>query len=152
MSKVRSGRHPARRLALQTLFEMDFHGPREDPRATWERGAHRAGLSENAGRFAWDLVEGVVAHKGELDREIARLAPEWPVPQLSPVDRNILRIALFELRHQPATPAAAVIDEAVELAKDFGGDATPKFVNGVLATAVRESPTGGGEAADGTPR
>jgi N utilization substance protein B len=141
MSRVRSGRHPARRLALQTLFEMDFHGPKEDPRGTWERGVHRAGLSETAGRFAWDLVEGVLAHRAELDREIARLAPEWPVPQLSPIDRNILRIALFELRHQPATPAAAVIDEAVELAKLFGSEASPKFVNGVLATAVREDPT-----------
>ena len=151
MSKLRSGRHPARRLALQTLFEMDFHGPEEDPHGTWERGVHRAGLAENAGRFAWDLVEGVIAHKRELDREIARLAPEWPVPQLSPIDRNILRIALFELHHQPATPAPAVIDEAVELAKDFGSDASPKFVNGVLATAVRESPASGTNG-DGTPR
>ena len=138
MSRVRSGRHPARRLALQTLFESDFHGPRLDPRATWERGVHRAGLSETAGRFAWELVEGVIDHRAELDGEIERLAPEWPVAQLAPIDRNILRIALFELRHQPETPAAAVIDEAVELAKDFGGDASPKFVNGVLASAVRE--------------
>jgi N utilization substance protein B len=99
---------------------------------------HRAGLSETAGRFAWELVDGVIAHRPQLDAEIARLAPEWPVSQLAPIDRNILRIALFELRHQPDTPAAAVIDEAVELAKDFGGDASPKFVNGVLASAVRD--------------
>ena len=138
MTRVRSGRHPARRLALQTLFESDFQGPQLDPRATWERGVHRAGLSETAGRFAWELVEGVLAHRRELDAEIERLAPEWPVSQLAPIDRNILRIALFELRHQPDTPAAAVIDEAVELAKDFGGDASPKFVNGVLASAVRD--------------
>ena len=151
MSRVRSGRHPARRLALQTLFEMDFHGPLEDAKGTWERGVHRAGLSETSGRFAWDLVQGVVEHKGELDREIARLAPEWPVPQLAPIDRNILRIALFELRHQPATPPPAVIDEAVELAKDFGSEASPKFVNGVLATAVRPTPTNDGDA-DGAPR
>lgn len=141
MTKVRSGRHPARRLALQTLFEMDFRAPNEDPHATWERGVYRAGLSESAGRFAWDLVEGVVAKRAELDGEIARLAPEWPVPQMSPVDRNVLRIALFELRHRPETPPAAVIDEAVELAKDFGSEASPKFVNGVLASAVREGPT-----------
>ena len=138
MTRVRSGRHPARRLALQTLFESDFQGPHLDPRASWERGVHRAGLSETAGRFAWELVDGVIAHRPQLDAEIARLAPEWPVSQLAPIDRNILRIALFELRHQPDTPAAAVIDEAVELAKDFGGDASPKFVNGVLASAVRD--------------
>ncbi|HKW79083.1 MAG TPA: transcription antitermination factor NusB [Candidatus Limnocylindria bacterium] len=140
MTRVRSGRHPARRLALQTLFESDFQGPRLDPKSTWERGVHRAGLSETAGRFAWELVDGVLAHRPELDAEIGRLAPEWPVAQLAPIDRNILRIALYELRHQPDTPAAAVIDEAVELAKNFGGDASPKFVNGVLASAVRDRP------------
>jgi N utilization substance protein B len=95
-------------------------------------------LSETAGRFAWDLVEGVLANRATLDAEIERFAPEWPVAQLAPIDRNILRIALFELRYQPETPAAAVIDEAVELAKDFGSEASPKFVNGVLASVVRE--------------
>jgi N utilization substance protein B len=139
MTRVRSGRHPARRLALQTLFESDFHGPQVDSKATWERGVHRAGLSERAAAFAWELVDGVMAHRGELDSEIERFAPEWPVAQLAPIDRNILRIALFELRHQPDTPAAAVIDEAVELAKDFGSEASPKFVNGVLASAVRDA-------------
>ena len=136
MTRLRSGRHPARRLALQTLFEIDFH--RQDPRATFERGAHRAGLSETAAQFAWELVEGVLARRGALDREIARLAPEWPVEQLAPIDRNVLRIALYELRERRDAPPAAVIDEAVELAKVFGGEASPKFVNGVLATAVRE--------------
>jgi N utilization substance protein B len=145
MTRVRSGRHPARRLALQTLFETDFHpgggsdapGAR-DPRETWGRGAHRAGLSETAAAFAWELVEGVLANRAALDREIAALAPEWPVEQLAPIDRNILRIALFELRMRKETPMAAVIDEAVELAKVFGSEASPKFVNGVLASAVRD--------------
>ena len=156
MSRVRSGRHTARRLALQTLFELDFVRPSEirahperkeripeglapadAAHSIWDRGVHRAGLSVAAGRFAWELVDGVLAHRADLDREIAALAPEWPVEQLAPVDRNILRIALFELRHLPDTPPAAVIDEAVELAKDFGGEASPKFVNGVLGSAVR---------------
>ena len=135
MTRLRSGRHPARRLALQTLFEIDFH--RQDPRATFDRGAHRAGLSETAAAFAWDLVEGVLARRAALDREIARFAPEWPVAQLAPVDRNVLRIALYELLERREAPAAAVIDEAVELAKVFGSEASPKFVNGVLATALR---------------
>lgn len=136
MTRLRSGRHPARRLALQTLFEIDFH--RQDPRATFDRGAHRAGLSETAAEFAWDLVEGVLARRAALDREIARFAPEWPVAQLAPIDRNILRIALYELGERREVPVAAVIDEAVELAKVFGSEASPKFVNGVLGTAVRE--------------
>ena len=130
----RAGRHPARRVALQTLFEIDFN--RADPKETWERGAFRAGLAENAAAFAWQLIDGVLGHKAELDEEIQQLAPEFPISQMAPVDRNILRIALYELRVMGDAPAAAIIDEAVELAKLFGSEAAPKFVNGVLATAV----------------
>ncbi len=130
----RVGRHPARRVALQTLFEIDFN--RADPKETWERGSFRAGLAENAAAFAWQLIEGVLGHKTELDEEIQQLAPEFPISQMAPVDRNILRIALYELRVMGDAPAAAIIDEAVELAKLFGSEASPKFVNGVLATAV----------------
>ena len=130
----RAGRHPARRVALQTLFEIDFN--RSDPNETWQRGSFRAGLAENAAAFAWQLIEGVSGHKGELDEEIQQLAPEFPISQMAPVDRNILRIALYELRVLGDAPAAAIIDEAVELAKLFGSEASPKFVNGVLATAV----------------
>ena len=136
----RGGRHPARRLALQTLFEIDFN--RADPRETLTRGAFRAGLTEDAATFAWDLVDGVLGHRKELDTEIATLAPEFPIDQMPKIDRNVLRIALYELRVSGDAPAAAIIDEAVELAKLFGSEASPKFVNGVLATAV-----GGGRKA-----
>ena len=136
----RGGRHPARRLALQTLFEIDFN--RADPRETLTRGAFRAGLTEDAATFAWDLVDGVLGHRKELDAEIATLAPEFPIDQMPKIDRNVLRIALYELRVSGDAPAAAIIDEAVELAKLFGSEASPKFVNGVLATAV-----GGGRKA-----
>ena len=130
----RAGRHPARRVALQTLFEIDFN--RADPKETWERGAFRAGLTENAAAFAWQLIAGVLEHRKMLDEEIAALAPEFPLSQMAAVDRNILRIALYELRVLGDAPAAAIIDEAVELAKLFGSEASKKFVNGVLATAV----------------
>jgi N utilization substance protein B len=130
----RAGRHPARRVALQTLFEIDFN--RADPKETWERGAFRTGLTESAAAFAWQLIEGVMAHKKDLDEEIQQLAPEFPISQMAPVDRNILRIALYELRVLGDAPAAAIIDEAVELGKMFGSEVSPKFVNGVLATAV----------------
>ncbi len=132
--KARAGRHPARRVALQTLFEIDFN--RADAKETWERGAFRAGLTENAAGFAWQLVEGVLEHRKALDEEIQALAPDFPLSQMAAVDRNILRIALYELRVSGDAPAAAIIDEAVELAKLFGSDASRKFVNGVLATAV----------------
>ena len=130
----RAGRHPARRVALQTLFEIDFN--RADAKETWQRGSFRAGLTETAAAFAWQLIEGVMEHKKALDEEIQQLAPEFPITQMAPVDRNILRIALFELRVLGDAPAAAIIDEAVELAKMFGSEASKKFVNGVLATAV----------------
>ena len=135
----RGGRHPARRLALQTLFEIDFN--RADARETLTRGAFRAGLTEDAATFAWDIVDGVLGHRKELDAEIATLAPEFPIEQMPKIDRNVLRIALYELRISGDAPAAAIIDEAVELAKLFGSEASPKFVNGVLASAV-----GGGKA------
>jgi len=130
----RAGRHPARRVALQTLFEIDFN--RADPKETWERGSFRTGLTEEAASFAWQLVDGVLEHRRDLDAEIAALAPEFPIDQMARIDRNVLRIALYELRVLGDAPAAAIIDEAVELAKMFGSEASPKFVNGVLATAV----------------
>ena len=102
-----------------------------------------AGLTEEAAAFAWDLVAGVLAHRKELDAEIAALAPEFPIDQMARIDRNVLRIALYELRVSGDAPAGVVIDEAVELAKMFGSEASPKFVNGVLATAIggREQPS-----------
>ena len=135
MKKVeRGGRHPARRVALQTLFEIDFN--RGDPKETWTRGSFRAGLTEEAAAFAWSIVEGVLENRKVLDAEIAALAPEWPIDQMAKIDKNVLRIALYELRITRDVPPAAIIDEAVELAKLFGSEAAPKFVNGVLATAV----------------
>jgi len=130
----RAGRHPARRVALQTLFEIDFN--RADAKETWQRGSFRTGLTDEAANFAWQLVEGVLEHRRDLDLEIHQLAPEFPIEQMARIDRNVLRIALYELRILGDAPAAAIIDEAVELAKMFGSEASPKFVNGVLATAV----------------
>ncbi len=137
----RGGRHPARKLALQTLFEIDMS--RNDPRSTWERGVFRAGLNDEAGSFSWQIVEGVIEHRHELDEEIGTLAPEFPIEQMAKIDRNVLRIALYELRYAGDAPASVIIDEAVELAKLFGSEASAKFVNGVLATAV-----GGRDLAD----
>ncbi len=137
----RGGRHPARRLALQTLFETDVNRS-ADVRGVWERGVFRAGLNEEAGTFAWDIVQGVGEHRRELDAEIAELAPEFPIDQMPRIDRNVLRIALYELRYAGDAPASVIIDEAVELAKLFGSEASAKFVNGVLGTAVGGKDTG----------
>src|SRR5439155_1234746 len=81
----------------------DFN--RADPKETWQRGAFRAGLTEEAAAFAWSIVDGVLAHRKELDREIAALAPEFPIDQMARIDRNVLRIALYELRISGDAPA-----------------------------------------------
>ena len=86
--------------------------------------------------FAQELVEGVLARSQALDQVIQQFAPAWPVAQLAPVDRNILRIALLELLHNPDTPDKTAINEAVELAKVFGSDNSSKFVNGVLGSVI----------------
>ncbi len=91
-------------------------------------------------QFARGVVMGTLAHKGEIDALISRVAPEWPVEQLAIVDRNILRIALYELRHAADVPIKVAINEAVELAKMFGSDTAPRFVNGVLGAFLLEHP------------
>ncbi len=130
-------RQRARILALQALFEIDSVG--HDPEEVMNRRLLTHPLPPPAAHLMRTLVRGVLADRGHLDQLIARFAPEWPVEQLAIVDRNILRMALWELTSpEMDTPVRVVINEAVELAKLFGADSSPRFVNGVLATAVRE--------------
>ena len=133
------GRFHARMITLQVLYELDFsdHMPEH---ALGSRFRERP-LPQAATVFAYHLVEGVVDHTEGLDRVLAHLAPEWPVDQIAAIDRNILRIAIFEVMFDPDTPPKVIVNEAVELAKKFGAEASPRFVNGVLGsllTAGRE--------------
>lgn len=129
-------RHRARIAALQALFEADTsqHGARE----ALGRIVASQRLGAEPAAFAKDLIEGVLAQQDQLDRTIAEAAPAWPVEQLPPVDRNILRLALWEMLGDNGTPVRAVINEAVELAKSFGSDSSSKFVNGVLGAIERK--------------
>lgn len=133
-------RKRARVLALQALFEIDSVG---HPPGTvvQERLADPDGHpGEHGAWFVQWLVSGTIVHRAALDRMIAAHAPEWPVEQLAIVDRNILRLALYELGASDSdTPPKVVINEAVELAKTFGGDSSPRFVNGVLGAALDEA-------------
>ena len=142
-------RQLARQLAVQALFEIDSvgHQPGDvvdarlaNPMPT-ESGSDPAVLVEDeAATYLRWLVAGVVANRDELDRMIAAYAPEWPVDQLPIIDRNVLRLALFEIGCREAvTPPKVVINEAVELAKRFGGDNSPRFINGVLGSALDEA-------------
>ena len=127
-------RRKARALALQALYEADSAG--HEAELALNRLLSRAGLAEDGNDFACELVYGVIRHKAEIDRNIELFAPAWPVGQIPAVDRNILRLAIFELLFDKETPAPVkvAINEAVELAKKFGGDSSPRFVNGVLGS------------------
>ncbi len=132
-------RRRARAVALQTLFEVDVaaHGPSLVLR---QRLADCELDQENA-QFAGHLVKGVLENLSQIDPTIAEIAPEWPLDQMSPIDRNILRIAIFEMTFDPDIPIKVAINEAVELAKLFGSESSRRFVNGALGTlASRQVP------------
>lgn len=128
-------RHQARELAMKALYQMDVG--QGDPRAVLSYlGQEDAADAETVQR-AGEIVSGVLAHRREIDRAIADRAYEWRLERLAAVDRNILRVAVWELLHSPDTPAAVAIDEAVELAKTYGGADSGRFVNGILGNLLR---------------
>lgn len=138
-----SNRHLGRIIALQSLFEHDFRARLNDYSVDLRHMAER-NLREYPGKidddqFVYDLVLGVDAASAELDAIIAPLAHDWPIDQIAIIDRDILRMSIYELsRDSYDTPAKVVINEAVELAKEFGSDNSYKFVNGVLGTIFRQ--------------
>jgi N utilization substance protein B len=126
-------RRRARSLALQVLYETDSVG--HPPEEVLTRQIDEDGtLSRDAQEFLQRVVLGTIEASPQLDVLIAECAPEWPVNQLAVVDRNILRLALWEFAASNETPLKVAINEAVELAKAFGSDSSPRFVNGVLGT------------------
>jgi N utilization substance protein B len=140
------GRRKARSIALQALYEID--SVRHDPEETLKNLQAELDLSEETFGFVRELVEGVVRYKEKLDAQIQRYAPAWPIGQIAFIDRNILRLAIFEILLDNKIPVKVAINEAVELAKSFGGDSSSKFINGVLgaisANINRENPSIGG--------
>jgi len=129
-------RRRARIVALQALFEVDtvHHSP--DAVLRWR--LEEAPLPAPGESFARKLVYGVLEYKPVLDAVIHRIAPEWPIEQMAPVDRNILRLAAYEIMVAESAPPKVAINEAVELAKSFGSDSSGRFVNGVLGTLLSE--------------
>ena len=123
-------RRKARIIALQALYEVDCAGHKPD--AVAERLLAEGGLSEENSAFVRELVGGVVQNKDEIDGNIQRFAPAWPIEQIAVIDRNILRLAIFEILFDNKVPVKVAISEAVELAKSFGSESSSKFVNGVL--------------------
>ena len=125
-------RRKARIIALKTLYELDSvgHGPGE----TLSRLLEEKPAPDDVVAFAQELVSGVLDHREEIDEVIRQKAPAWPLEQVAVVDRNILRLAIYEILIDNRVPVRAAINEAVELAKSFGGESSPKFVNGVLGS------------------
>ncbi len=125
-------RRKARALALQALYEIDTVGHEVEGVVT--RLLAGGGLSEENAAFTRELVSGVVQNKEKIDHNIKGFAPAWPIEQIPAVDRNILRLAIFEILLDNKVPVKVAINEAVELAKTFGSESSPKFVNGVLGS------------------
>lgn len=124
-------------LALQVLYEVDLTG--HPWREALEEHAAATGATRAVRAIAEAAVTGVLAEQAALDERLARLAPLFPLAQVAPVDRTLLRLALWELRPGSDTPARVVVNEAVELAKQFGTESSARFVNGVLGTALEEA-------------
>ena len=136
-----ANRHLARSIVLQTLFEWDTtHASESDARAVLARNVAEFGGEDVDQSFMDNLLAGVLAKKGDIDLVISKAAPEWPLERIAPVDRNILRLGLYELlfADRSQVPAKVAINEAIELAKTFGGDSSGRFVNGVLGAIYKE--------------
>jgi len=125
-------RRKARAIALQALFEIDSAG--HDVEAVVTRFLAEGGLSEENDAFVRELVSKVIQNKEKIDHNIQKFATAWPIEQIPVVDRNILRLAIFEILFDNKVSVKVAINEAVELAKKFGSDNSPKFVNGVLGS------------------
>jgi N utilization substance protein B len=137
-----SNRHLGRIVALQTLYEFEFRVDSEDTsvdiKEILKRNLDRYDTAIDDTKFVETLVNGVLEQQKAIDDTLRPIAPDWPIEQIARVDRNILRIGVYELLHQAdVVPPKVVINEAVELAKAFGSDNSSKFVNGVLGTAYR---------------
>ena len=137
-----SNRHLGRIVVLQTLYEYEFRSQSEDENVDLAdiiaRNMERYEDTIGDKQFVQDLLNGIVERQVELDTKLQPMAPEWPISQISRIDRNVLRMGLFELLYmQETVPPKVAINEAVELAKAFGSDNSSKFINGVLGTAFK---------------
>ena len=128
---------------MQSLYEWDFSDKKGDLAKIVEKNVREFGPGLEDQTFVWQLINGVVEHLPEIDKIIEKAAPEWPIEQITIVDRNVLRIGLYELLYgnKEEVPPKVAINEAIELAKSFGGESSGKFINGVLGTVFKEIET-----------
>ncbi len=135
-----ASRQLARSIVLQSLYEWDFYAHKKDLVAIVERNLAEFGPGLDEIEFIWRIVKGVVEHQKEIDALIHESAPEWPLDQIALIDRNALRIGFYELLYadKKEVPSAVAINEAIEIAKNYGGPNSGKFINGVLGTVFKK--------------
>ena len=133
-------RQLGRSVVLQSLYEWDFYGRKSDLTKIIERNLREFAPGIDEPEFIWKLAKGVIEHIDELDGIIAKAAPEWPIDQIAIIDRNALRVGLYELlfADPKEVPPKVAINEAIEISKNYGGPNSGKFINGVLGTIYKE--------------
>ena len=137
-----ASRHLSRSIAMQSLYEWDFSNKKADLEKVVEKNLEEFGPGLEDKTFTWSLVTGIIDHLKNIDEIIKNAAPQWPLDQISIVDRNILRLGIYELLYEDkkAVPPKVAINEAIELAKSFGGENSGRFINGVLGTVFELIP------------
>ena len=135
-----ASRHLSRSIAMQSFYEWDFSDKKRDLEKIVEKNIEEFGPGLESKDLVWQIISGVVENIKKLDKIIEKAAPEWPINQISIVDRNVLRIGIYELLYadKEEVPSKVAINEAIELAKAFGGESSSKFINGVLGTIYKE--------------
>ena len=147
-----SNRHLARAIALQSLFESDFYGDGRDPAEIAQRNLLDFAEQLDEKEFCLSIVQGVMGHRQEIDATITKFAPDWPLEKITTVDRNVLRIGSYELMYNFDIPSKVAINEAIELAKTYGGESSGRFVNGVLGAVYRDQVAKGVEKESDKPK
>lgn len=132
-----ANRHLLRTVALQALFEWDFNDKQLELPVILDRAIEEFAAGADDSDFARELVTGVVENIDAIDKIIVETAPEWPIAQITVIDRNVLRLGIFELMFSKKIPPKVAINESVEMGKLFGGESSGKFVNGVLGTLYK---------------
>ena len=133
-------RHLVRSVVLQSLYEWDFFDKQEDFIKILERNLEEFAPGIDEPEFAWQIAKGLIEHLPKINKIIEKAAPQWPIGQIPIIDRNILRVGLYELLfvNKEEVPPKVAINEAIELAKSYGGENSSKFINGVLGTVYKQ--------------
>ncbi len=133
-------RHLIRTVILQSLYEWDFYNKKHDLVSILERNLQEFAPGIDEPEFAWRILKGIADHLDDVDKIIVKAAPEWPLDKIAVIDRNILRIGLYELLYADPeeVPPKVAINEAIEIAKNYGGPNAARFINGVLGTVYKQ--------------